>query len=334
MGSDGLVLDTLYDALLLDLDGTVYQGAEEISGAKEALARCTARQLFVTNNASRGPDEVADHLNELGIAATPDAVVTSAQVAARLVATHVSPGAKVLVVGAEALAAEVRNVGLIPVWSFDDEPAAVVQGFSPDLCWSHLAEGALAIRAGAAWVASNVDATLPSERGLLPGNGSLVAVLQTATGRNPIVAGKPARPIMDDARRVSAAQNPLVVGDRLDTDIAGANAAGLDSLLVLTGVSGALDVILADLAHRPTYVSADLEGLHRAREEVRFGPRAAWSAEVVSADLVVRCADVSPNWLDGLRAVAPIAWAAGGVQTVSAGDSASAPIVAAWHDRV
>lgn len=331
MGTDSGTLDSRYDVLLLDLDGTVYQGMEVIPGAKDALADCTARQYFVTNNASRAPDDVADHLTELGMNATADFVVTSAQAAARLVATHVSAGSKVLVVGAEALAAEVRNVGLVPVWSFDDGPDAVVQGLSRDLCWAQLAEGALAIRAGAVWVASNVDTTLPSERGLLPGNGSLVAALQAATGRDPIIAGKPARPIMDDARRLSAAQNPLVVGDRLDTDIAGANGAGLDSLLVLTGVSGALDVIRADAWHRPTYVAADLAGLHAPIDEVGFGPRDGWSAEIVDGDLVVWCAGAKPDWLEGLRAVAPIAWAAGVVRTVSAGDSASAPIVAAWH---
>ena len=331
MAADLATLDSRYDVLLLDLDGTVYRGAEGIPGAKEALADCTARQFFVTNNASRGPRDVADHLTELGMNATADSVVTSAQAAARLVATHVRAGAKVLVVGAEALAAEVRNVGLEPVWSFDEGPDAVVQGLSRDLCWAQLAEGALAIRAGAVWVASNVDTTLPSERGLLPGNGSLVAALKAATGRIPIIAGKPARPIMDDACRLSAAQNPLVVGDRLDTDIAGANGAGLDSLLVLTGVSGALDVIRADADHRPTYVAADLAGLHAPIEDLGFGPREGWSAEVVDGDLVVRFAGMVPDQLDGLRAVAPVAWAADVVRSVSAGDSESASIVAAWH---
>ncbi|WP_024796268.1 HAD-IIA family hydrolase [Tomitella biformata] len=324
-------LDTSYDVLLLDLDGTVYQGPEEIPGAKEALARCTARQFFVTNNASRGPEAVAKHLTQLGMAATADAVVTSAQAAARLVAARIPSGSMVLVVGAEALAAEIANVGLVPVRSFEDRPVAVVQGFSPDIGWRDLAEGALAIRAGALWVASNVDTTLPSERGLLPGNGSLVAALRTATGQEPLVAGKPASPIMDDACRLSRASNPLVVGDRLDTDIAGANGAELDSLLVLTGVSSVVDVVLADSALRPTYIANNLDGLHLPLDDVRFGGSEHWHAEVLDGDLVVRFTGADGDPLTGIRAVAPVAWSAGNVQRIRAADEATAPFVAAWH---
>lgn len=324
-------LDGRYDVLLLDLDGTVYQGQEEIVGAKEALALCSAKQFFVTNNASRGPETVAEHLTELGMPTTADAVVTSAQSAARLVAAQVPAGSRVLVVGADALAVEVANVGLVPVRSFDDGPIAVVQGFSPDIGWRDLAEGALAIRAGALWVASNVDSTLPSERGLLPGNGSLVAVLRTATGQEPLVAGKPASPIMDDACRLSGAREPLVVGDRLDTDIAGANAAGLDSLLVLTGVSGVLDVILADPRHRPTYIAADLAGLHAPLAAVEFRGRDDWHAEVIDGELVVRFTGVDADSLEGVRAVAPVAWAAAQVTGVRAADAATEPVVAAWR---
>ena len=145
--------------------------------------------LFVTNNASRGADEVAEHLRELGFTAAPDDVVTSAQSAARLLAEQLPAGAKVLVVGTDALAAEVRDVGLTPVRQFADEPVAVVQGHSPETGWPDLAEAALAIRAGALWVAANVDKTLPSERGLLPGNGSMVAALRTATDSEPAGRG-------------------------------------------------------------------------------------------------------------------------------------------------
>lgn len=331
MAGQGGTLDAVYDVLLLDLDGTVYQGPEEIPGAKEALAKCSARQFFVTNNASRGPETVAKHLSELGMPATADMVVTSAQAAARLVAAHVPEGAKVLIVGAEALATEVELAGLAPVRSFEDGPVAVVQGFSPDIGWRDLAEGALAIRGGALWVASNVDSTLPSERGLLPGNGSLVASLRTATGQDPLVAGKPASPIMDDACRLSGARKPLVVGDRLDTDIAGANAAGLDSLLVLTGVSGALDVLLAEPALRPTYIARDLDGLHAPIADVEFAASADWRGEVVDGELVVRFTGGLADPLEGIRALAPIAWAAESVVGVRAGDDATAAIVAGWH---
>ncbi len=323
-------LDGLYDVLLLDLDGTVYRGAEAVPGARNALARCSARQFFVTNNASRGPEAVAKQLTGLGLSASPDAVVTSAQSAARLLASLIPAGSKVLIIGAEALAAEVDNVGLAPVRSFDDGPVAVVQGFSPDINWRDLAEGSLAIRSGALWVASNVDTTLPSERGLLPGNGSLVAALRAATGQEPLVAGKPASPIMEDACRLSAARKPLVVGDRLDTDIAGANAAGLDSLLVLTGVSSLLDMLLASPELRPTYLAADLDGLHRPISEVSFTPSHDWHAELSGEELVVICTASDADPVAGARAVAPIAWSAEKVSSVRAGDAFTAPLVAAW----
>ncbi len=176
----------------------------------------------------------------MGFAAAPDDVVTSAQSAARLLADRLPAGAAVLVVGTESLAAEIKNVGLKPVrqWSYD--PVAVVQGHSPETAWPDLAEAALAIRGSALWVAANVDRTLPSERGLLPGNGSMVAALQAATDREPTVAGKPQPTLLTDALSRGDFRTPLVVGDRLDTDIAGANAAGLPSLLVLSGVSTAV----------------------------------------------------------------------------------------------
>ena len=138
-----------------------------------------------------------------------------------------------LIVGTESLAAEIDNVGLKPVRQWSDDPVAVVQGHSPQTGWPDLAEAALAIRGGALWVAANVDKTLPSERGLLPGNGSMVAALRAATDSEPQVAGKPEPTLLTDALSRGDFRTPLVVGDRLDTDIAGANAAGLPSLLVL-----------------------------------------------------------------------------------------------------
>ena len=178
-----------HDCLLLDLDGTVFRGHEATPGAVDTLAAVTARTLYVTNNASRGPSEVAQHLRAMGFAATPDDVVTSAQSAAQLLARRLPAGAAVLVVGTESLAAEIGNVGLKPVRLWSDDPVAVVQGHSPETAWPDLAEAALAIRGNALWVAANVDRTLPSERGRLPGNGSMVAALEAATDREPTVAG-------------------------------------------------------------------------------------------------------------------------------------------------
>ncbi|UGT60907.1 HAD-IIA family hydrolase [Nocardia asteroides] len=264
-----------YRALLLDLDGTLYRGAAVIPGAPEALPAGSAQQLvYVTNNASRSPGAVAEHLTELGFAAAPDDVVTSAQAAARLLAERVPAGADVLVVGTDALAAEVSGVGLNPVRRFDDRvPAAVVQGHSPETAWPDLAEAAYAVRAGAHWVAANTDRTLPNERGLAPGNGSMVAALRAATDTEPEVAGKPFAPLLEDALTRAGTRAALVVGDRLDTDIDGANRVGLDSLLVLTGVSTLDELAAAPPEHRPTYVALSLDALNHpvAADEVELG---------------------------------------------------------------
>ena len=252
-----------HDCLLLDLDGTVFRGHELTEGAAESLEKTPGRTLFVTNNASRSAGEVAAHLQDLGLHAVDDDVVTSAQSAAHVLANQLAPESRVLVVGTESLAAEIAAVGLKPVRLFDDKPDAVVQGHSPDTAWADLAEAALAIRAGAVWVAANVDATLPTERGLLPGNGSMVAALKAATDAEPQVAGKPAPPLLLDALARGDFQTPLVVGDRLNTDIAGANAAELPSLLVLTGVNSARDAVFAVPEQRATLIGHDLRSLHQ-----------------------------------------------------------------------
>lgn len=265
-----------YDALLLDLDGTLYRGADAVPGAAEALENQPARLLYVTNNASRRPGEVAEHLRELGFPAEDEDVVTSSQAGARMLAERVEAGAEVLVVGAEALCEEVRAVGLTPVRTSGPKTKAVVQGHSPDTGWPQLAEAAFAIRDGAVWVATNADATLPLARGLAPGNGSMVAALITATDSTPEVAGKPEESLVRDSIERAGAQRPLMVGDRLDTDIAGAVKAGLDSLLVFTGVSTADDLIAADPSMRPTYLSATLEALNEPAEKSRVGEQPGW----------------------------------------------------------
>jgi glycerol 3-phosphatase-2 len=298
-----------YDCLLLDLDGTVFRGDEATPGAVDTLAAIEARKLFVTNNASRSPAQVSDHLEALGFAATPDDVVTSAQSAARLLAAQLPAGSGVLVVGTDALAAEIANVGLRPVRQWSDEPAAVVQGHSPQTGWSDLAEAALAIRAGAVWVAANVDRTLPSERGLLPGNGSMVAALRTATDQDPQVAGKPAPTLLNDALGRGEFTSPLVVGDRLDTDIAGANAAGLPSLLVLTGVNDAADMVFAKPEERPNYVGSDLRSLLEHDDELRVEPQPDWDVTVGASGLTVRSSgESSGDPLSVVRAVAAAIW--------------------------
>ncbi|GAB1511197.1 HAD-IIA family hydrolase [Actinophytocola sp. KF-1] len=250
-----------YDALLFDLDGTVYRGEEVVPGADRAVEAAHAADTkvrFVTNNASRGPDEVASHLTRIGVRAVPAEVSTSAQAAAAVLAGKLLPDTTVLVVGSAALVHEVEVRGLTATRTHADDVQAVVQGLSKDTSWRDLAEACVAIRAGALWVACNVDPTLPTERGPLPGNGSMVAALRTATGTDPVVAGKPSTPLLDEARKSADSRKPLVVGDRLDTDIAGAVAAGMDSLLVLSGVSTAQELLDAPESMRPTYLGHDV----------------------------------------------------------------------------
>ncbi|MEV0712231.1 HAD-IIA family hydrolase [Nocardia aurea] len=254
-----------YEALLLDLDGTLYRGPVVIEGAPEALVDDVGGQrlVYVTNNASRAPKTVAEHLSELGFPASTDDVVTSAQAAAGLLAERLAPGSTVLVVGTEDLAREVDAVGLTSIRRFDDEvPAAVVQGHSPQTAWPDLAEAAYALRAGALWVAANTDRTLPNERGLAPGNGSMVAALVAASDREPIVAGKPYAPLLEDALTRAGTRSALVVGDRMDTDIEGANRVGLASLLVLTGVSTLDELRAAPPERVPTFVADSLAALN------------------------------------------------------------------------
>lgn len=326
-------LAQLHDCLLLDLDGTVFRGHEPTEGAVAALGQVTARKLYVTNNASRTPADVATHLNELGFSAVEQDVVTSSQSAARLLAEQLPSGAKVLVVGTEALADEVRKVGLEPVREFQAEPVAVVQGHSPETGWAQLAEAALTIRSGGLWVAANVDKTLPSERGLLPGNGSMVAALCTATDRQPQVAGKPQPTLMHDALARGRFQTPLVVGDRLDTDIAGAFGAQLPSLMVLTGVSTAADLVHASVSERPDYVSADLRALSEPAAALAIGPQPAWRVEADAGIVRVWSTDVvSDDPLSVVRATAAGVWSSadGRPVAVDAGDDVAREALARW----
>lgn len=323
-----------HDCLLLDLDGTLFRGHAPTVGAVETLEAVDSRALFVTNNASRSAEEVAAHLRELGFTADPADVVTSAQSAARVLSERLDPGAKVLVVGTDALAAEIATVGLSPVRRFADDPVGVVQGLSMTVGWPDLAEAALAIRAGALWVTANLDRTLPTERGLLPGNGSLVAALRAATDAEPLVAGKPATALMSDALARGTFTRPLVVGDRLDTDIAGANAAGLPSLMVLTGVSTAEEAIRADAAHRPTHLGADLRALHADAALLSVGAHPGWRVEVGPDTVTLNATGQPPgDELSAVRAVARAVWEDGPGrhdQAIVAADPAARGALQRW----
>lgn len=253
-----------YDAVLFDLDGVIYLGPKPVPGAADAVRELRARQVtigYVTNNAARSPQAVADHLTSLEVSATSADVVTSAQAGARLLAEHLPSGAKVLIMGTDDLAHEVAHVGLVPVYDVSSAPDAVVQGFNPQLTWEQVENACEAIHQGALWVATNTDSTRPTDRGIMPGNGSMVAAVQMAVGKAPLVAGKPYRPLIEEAVHRTDATNALFVGDRLDTDIEGAQACGLDSAMVLTGAHGAADLLHAHAQARPTHLLVDLSEL-------------------------------------------------------------------------
>jgi HAD superfamily hydrolase (TIGR01450 family) len=278
---------------------------------------------------------VADLLVSLGIEAKPDEVVTAAHVSADLMAKRLPAGAKVYVVGGSALVAEVSAVGLVPVDSADARPDAVVQGYAPEVGWKQLAEACVAVRGGAWWVATNPDRTLPSTRGELPGNGSLVAALATALDRQPdVIVGKPAPTLFTAAAANAGASRPLVVGDRLDTDIEGAARAGMDSLLVLTGVSTPADVLAAPEGTRPTWIAPDLRALAdesaAARVPVVESETAAatsgWRATRTEAGLEL---DGAGSTVAALAALAATAWAGADLRKISSASSAAAKAIEA-----
>lgn len=259
------------DALFADLDGVVYTGPRAVPFAVEALNRAgeSIRVGYITNNASRTDAQVADHLRELGLVLNDSDVVTSPQAAMGLLRQAARAGSTILVIGGEGLTSEVAKNGYVVTDSALDEPAAVIQGFSPHLGWKNLAEASFALNLrserypdGIPWIATNMDWTIPVERGVAPGNGTLVSAVHLATGRLPEVAGKPERPIFDEAKVRFGASNALFIGDRIDTDIKGAVAAGMKSALVLTGIDGAKQLLAAPLGSRPDFILKDLRDLH------------------------------------------------------------------------
>ena len=349
LAGSGTPLAQRYDVAMLDLDGVVYVGTAAVPAAPHALAearRIGMRLAFVTNNAARPAAAVADLLTSLGIPAQADAVITSAQTAAHYLSRRLRVGAKVLVVGGAGLVEALIERNLQPVTSADDDPAAVVQGFSPDTDWKLLSEGAVAIRRGVFWLATNLDATVPSARGPLPGNGSLVAALRNATGAEPIATGKPDPTMHAETVERTAAQRPLVVGDRLDTDIEGAYRVGCASLLVFSGVTSPAAVLSAPEHQRPDYLGYDVGGLLESHpgvttvgEESRCG---RWAARVVGRQIRLRGAPGSPGRdrpgagehdampgsvaLDALRALCAQSWVSAVTSIAADDDNARAAL--------
>ncbi|MDQ3576184.1 MAG: HAD-IIA family hydrolase [Actinomycetota bacterium] len=336
-------LSDRYDVALLDLDGVVYVGPDAVPGVPELVARAAGVGLrfgYVTNNAARSPHQVGEHLRALGLAATDEQVITSAQAASRLLHDRLPAGSPVLITGTPALAAEVELVGLRPVWSADDEPAGVVQGYNPEMSWAMLAEACVAVRAGAFWVATNTDSTLPSPRGPLPGNGSFVTVVAQTTGAVPVVAGKPEPAMHAECLRRTGAERPIVVGDRLDTDIEGSYRVGVPSLLVFSGLAVPADLLAAREDQRPTYLASDLGGILTQHPPVEQHPDGArcggWQVRHQGGSLALAALRrstplpsthglaLTEDDCDALRALAVVAWEVESTKTVAADELAAA----------
>lgn len=315
-------MENQHDLVMLDLDGVVYLGPQVIDGVVDALSSAReagARLAYLTNNASRPATDIAQHLRELDLPALADSdVVTSAQAVARLMAADLPQGSAVLVIGGPGLRRPLEECGLRCVESLDDGPVAVVQGFHADLGWRDLAEASYAVATGLPWYASNTDLTIPTPRGVAPGNGALVQAVATATGRRPVVAGKPERPLFEVTLARLGADRPLMVGDRLDTDIDGAINAGVASMVVLTGVSTLSDIFATPPGHRPDFVSHDLRGLGHEHEPVHVVGDTATCGTVtveVDSDDVVQALDHAERDDDTgihttrtLRAAVALAW--------------------------
>jgi glycerol 3-phosphatase-2 len=312
LGSCQPPLSSAYDVAVLDLDGVVYLGPDAVPGAPEALNQAQAGGMhlaFVTNNAARPPASVGRHLRDLGVDAHDEDVVTSAQAAARLLAGQLDKGSKVFLLGGAGLEEALRERSLVPVLEPTDDVEAVVQGYGPDLLWKQVMQGAVLVRSGLPWVASNTDMTIPTAAGVAPGNGALVRLVAEFAEREPQVAGKPMPPLFEETLERVGGERPLVIGDRLDTDIRGAVTMGWDSLLVLTGVTGLEELVGARPEERPTYVAPDLAALAEAQEAPEVTDGAAvlggWTASVEGDRLEVSGQGSLADWW---RVVAAAAW--------------------------
>lgn len=310
--TDGPLIDA-HDLVALDLDGVVYIGQEAVPHAATALARTRAagvRVAFVTNNASRTPASVAGHLRALGIDCDAHDVVTSAQAAATLLRERLPEGGRVYVIGGEGLEVALTEVGLVPVIDGDAGVDAVVQGYGPDMPWRRVVAGAILVKGGHYWVASNTDSAIPTSLGVGPGNGALVELVATYSGKSPVVAGKPEPPLLREVERRTSARRPLFVGDRLDTDMAGAFNVGWPSLLVRTGVTTLADLVHARPQERPTYIAADLTGLFEEhpnpRQDGTTWALGGWRARVADdSSLLLEGAGSDDDWW---RCAAVAAW--------------------------
>jgi HAD superfamily hydrolase (TIGR01450 family) len=256
-----------YDGFLIDLDGVVWTGRDPVPGSPEALATMLAagkEVVFVTNNPTKRPAEYAERLAGMGVKVGPERIVTAGIVTARLAAEAAGPGGGALVLGFEPLRELVAGEGL---WLVDfEEPteaAVVVVSGWREFDYMSLLAAKRALDAGAALVATSHDATMPMPGGEWPGTGAILAAVEVASGKKAEIAGKPERHLFDLAlSRMNGAKRVAMIGDRLSSDIAGGQGAGLDTILVLSGTSGSggsEDPETSDV--KPTLTVANLAAL-------------------------------------------------------------------------
>jgi glycerol 3-phosphatase-2 len=306
------VLDK-FETLLLDLDGVIYEGNKAIVYAVESISALKAKGIpvgYITNNASRTSETIADQLRSFGLELKVEDVITSAQAGALLLKDIIPAGSKVLVVGGEGLRSNVMLAGFEIVESSKDSPAAVIQGFDPKVSWTDLAQASFAIQQGASWVATNQDWTIPREEGLAPGNGTLVSAVHTAVGKLPVVAGKPEKAIFETALARFGSSSAIYIGDRLDTDVLGANKAGLGSALVMTGVTTRKELLAAKPDSRPGYILGTLKDLldsYQTPEKTKRGYKLGnVEVELLGQKVLVSYGD--PRTLEALKCACLTIW--------------------------
>jgi glycerol-1-phosphatase len=305
-----------FETLLLDLDGVVYEGGRAIVDAIESITALKAKGIqvgYITNNASRTSEAITDQLRSFGLELEVQDVITSAQAGAELLKQVVPAGSKVFVVGGEGLRSNVSLAGFEIVESSKDAPAAVIQGFDPSVGWKQLAEASYAIQRGAKWVATNQDWTIPREEGLAPGNGTLVSAVHTAVGQLPVVAGKPEKAIFETALKQLGTSSAVYIGDRLDTDVLGANRSGIGSALVMTGVTTRKELLAAKPDSRPAYILGTLKDLlddYRSPVKTKRGYKLG-SAEVELLGQKVLVSFGDPKSLEALKCACLTIWDSG-----------------------
>ncbi|MFD2617909.1 TIGR01457 family HAD-type hydrolase [Terrilactibacillus laevilacticus] len=247
-----------YEGFLIDLDGTMYRGTEKIEAAVQFVKKLKEKDinyLFVTNNSTRTKEVVAESLQQFGVPATPDDVLTTSMATAQFIKDE-NPNASVYFIGEVGLKQALEEVGL----KYEEEkPDYVVMGMDREITYEKLTKACLAVRKGAKFVSTNPDIALPTEQGFLPGNGSLTSVVSVSTMVDPIFIGKPEPIIVEQALKKigTAAERTIMVGDNYHTDILAGLRAGIDTLLVHTGVT-TKEMLLA-IKEKPTYALSSLE---------------------------------------------------------------------------